>query len=109
MILYRENKKLLRPQDFLSLSSFDKNEIHNKLDKGLLLFQIPDTFDKNESRAYKFGFLYELGLLTYPLIESDSEKKEFRLLLLDKYHFFIGERKSRDLLKEYFEYYKKLY
>ena len=57
------------PDDYDKLKQNEKLWLREYLDKGMLIFKVPDrlaSFSKEDKKAYKVGYLYEMMLVVYP-------------------------------------------
>ena len=97
----KKNIIIKEPKNFNELDVDLKNEIYEKLIRGLLLFYIPEKY-KNEDRkiknAYKAGFLDELYKQVYG---DDGKAKERYELISEKYHLFYTNRMYNLYVSEY--------
>lgn len=92
------------PKKFNELSVDVKNYLYGRLDKGLVLFIVPDEFndkDKAFYKAYKAGFLSELLVEVYG---GNLTKNKIHSIISDKYFMFNTRRNFDDLLKHYNSY-----
>lgn len=64
-----EDKYIDTPNNYDSLDVNVKLWLREYLDKGMLIFKIPDRlvgFSKEDKKAYKIGWLYEMMSKVYP-------------------------------------------
>lgn len=108
MIFIKEKKyTITNPKQKLS------KEINNILFKdlctGQIIFFIPDQFDviedsKNQKKAYKVGFLFDMLTEIYPTYDKTEKFK----IIADRYHFWFTYRQFKNILDQY-ELNKKSY
>ena len=92
------------PEDLKDLPANIRNYIYDNLDKGLLLFLIPDdlenryhTNEKKIKKNYKFGFLYDMIKATYP----QKTKGDIHKIIDEKYHGWVTYRQFYSIIGEY--------
>lgn len=79
-----------------------KNYLYENLEKGLVVFLIPEdilNFGKNIKKNYKVGFLYDILTLTYPSKGKEDKHK----IISEKYHLWFTYRQFHNVLDEYSE------
>jgi hypothetical protein len=92
------------PVDVKCLPAVTRNYIYDNLDKGLMLFLIPDDLEntyhideKKFKNNYKVGFLYDLILLIYP----QKTKSEAHEIIDKKFHCWITYRQFYTIINDY--------
>lgn len=77
-----------------------KNHIHKTIEKGLLVFIIPEDIkdaDKKIKRNYKVGFLFDFLSEIYP----NYNIMEKYYIIKDNYHFWFTHRQFWNIYQDY--------
>lgn len=108
MILIKEkNYTITNPKQ--KLPKEISNILFKDLSVGEVIFFVPNALDviedsKNQKKAYKVGFLFDMLTETYPTYDKTEKFK----IIADRYHFWFTYRQFKNILDQY-EVNKKSY
>ena len=104
MLLINVDHIVLDPLELEKMDPYIKNGVYKRLEKGFILFLVPEDFPLAKSKnpkhlrnVYKVGFIFQCLSIMYP--EYDKTKK-FKIIS-KKYHFDFSYRRFITLLNTF--------